>query len=132
MLIFLTLSFFEHTLREFITITFTSLIIIEYLNLFTLLRTINRRIFIAFLLSGSCYVIGLFFFKKYFDFKMLYLNDYLVCIALSLAAWVPLQIYVTINRRFFPNYIQSIINEANIFKERAKNPKNQISVSIKN
>ena len=105
---------------------------VEYLNLFTLLRTINKSIFGAFIISGLCYVIGLFFFKQYFDFKMLYPVDYAVCILLALSAWIPIQIYVTINRKFFPNYIQSIINEANIFKERAKNPKNQISISIKN
>lgn len=86
----LTIQLFDYSYLQIVTITFTSLIIIEYLNIYSLIRSWQFMNGVSVLLSLFFYLFSLFFLKREFQLSELRGEELLKIVFLSIASWLPL------------------------------------------
>ena len=114
----LALYFFDDTYINIVTITFTALIMIEYLNIYSTIRTWHKIISISIIISAITYFISLFFLKNLFLLSSLSLFDFLHIAIISLAAWLPVQIFNLIKKKVRPSQIDKVLLEADVRARR--------------
>lgn len=119
-IILLLLQLFDNTFLEIITITFTALIIIEFLNIFSAIRTWHSIMTIGISVSAFTYLVSLIFMKNIFLLSDVNMESLVKIIFISLTAWMPLQITQTISRTFFPSQIDKVIKEAKVKEVRKR------------
>ena len=120
----------SNTFTEIVTITFTSLIFIEFLNIASMIRTWHKYIFMSIVISLILYFFCLIFLRKLFLLSVLALPDFFRICLLSVATWFPFQAYQTVQRMFFPEKIDIVINEAKIEEKRLQKKKISTSRNI--
>lgn len=130
-IILLSLAFLENTFTEFVTIMFTALVFLEYLNIITAIRTWHRYMTLALFFSIMIYLFCLFFLKDLFYFSEISWKTCLQILMITVAAWMPFQFAQSIQRMCFPSQIDKVIVEARVLEKRiyAQN-KRAISVSV--
>lgn len=130
-IIILSILLMTKTFTEMVTITFTALIFIEFLNIASMIRTWHKLIFMSIVVSLILYFFCLIFLRRLFLLSVLELGEFLKICLLSIVTWLPFQIYQTIQRTFFPDKIDIVINEAKIEEKRLQKKKfSQSDVNI--
>lgn len=129
-IIILSILLMSNTFTEIVTITFTSLIFIEFLNIASMIRTWHKYIFMSIVISLILYFFCLIFLRKLFLLSVLALPDFFRICLLSVATWFPFQAYQTVQRMFFPEKIDIVINEAKIEEKRLQKKKISTSRNI--
>lgn len=114
----LSLYFFDNTYINIVTITFTALIMIEFLNIYSTIRTWHKIITISIIVSAITYFISLFFLKNLFLLSSLSLFDFLHILIISLSAWLPVQIFKLIKKKIRPSQIDKVLLEAEVRAKR--------------
>ena len=128
-IILLALFLFNQTFLEIVTITFTALIINEFLNIYSSIRTWHPVISVSLGISAFSYLFCLIFLKKVFFLSDLDFEKVLKIVFLSICAWLPIHIMQIIRRLYFPSQIDKVLNEAQLVKKRnVKNNNNQIDL----
>ena len=89
-IIMLSLYLFDNTFLEIVTITFTALIIIEFLNIYSTITTWHYLNGVSLGLSLFFYLFSLIFLKRLFYLTDLTFNDILKIFFLSFMSWFPL------------------------------------------
>ncbi len=108
----MALFLFQNTsFIKIVTITFTSLIIIEFLNIMTTIRTWNRVIYLSIVLSLFIYLICLIFLRKFLMLSKPGFIDLCKIIFLSFVSWFPIFLFYCIKKLFFPSQLDKIIME---------------------
>ena len=97
------LLLFEQSFVRIVTITFTSLIISELLNVFTTIHTINRYIIGSQVATIMIYGLSLLLFRNYLDtskidLDFLYKVGLIVCVS-----WLPIYIAGCMKRKIAPS-----------------------------
>ena len=116
----LTLKFMDNTFLEIITISFTALILVEYLTIITIVRTWHIVMVIGILLSLLIYVLCLTFLRNIFLLSALEIKDFAKIALIVVCGWLPLQVIHLIQRYCFPSPIDKIIKEASTQQTRWK------------
>ena len=119
-IILLTLKFFENTFLEFVTITFTALVLVEYLTIITIVRTWHVAMFVGIAVSFVAYLLCLHLLKRVFQFSDLDVNAYLKIVLLVICGWAPLQLIQLVQRACFPTPVDKIIQEGKTKEKRAR------------
>jgi phospholipid-translocating ATPase len=119
-IILLTLKFFENTFLEIITISFTALILVEYLTIITIVRTWHPMMIIGISLSLAIYIVCLLLFKDVLLLSSLSYEDYLKILLLVVCGWLPLHIGHIMQRKCFPSPIDKVIREAKTQEKRKR------------
>lgn len=122
-IIILSILMMSKTFTEMVTITFTALIFIEFLNIASMIRTWHRYIFMSIVVSLILYFFCLIFLRKLFLLSVLELQEFLKICLLSVVTWLPFQLYQWVQRTFFPEKIDIVINEAKIEEKRLRKKK---------
>ena len=117
-IILLTLYLFNNSFIEIVTITFTALIIIEFLNMYSIIRMWHSYMIISIVLSAGLYGFCLLFLQEMFLLSPMNQETFLKILFLSLCAWIPLQLFQTLKRMLFPSQVDKVIREAKIQNER--------------
>lgn len=130
--IMLTLYLFDHSFLQIMTITFTSLLMIEYLTVILVVRTWHKMIVIGLLLSLSSYLLCLFFFRDFLNLSKLNFYDYFQIGILVACGWIPVLLAKIIQRFVFPSTIDKIINEVRTQEKRKRFEKNVSKSAVKN
>lgn len=99
----LAINLFEQSFVRIVTITFTSLIILELLNVITTIHHMNRYIFGSILITIVIYASSLLFLRNYLDTsdidsKFLWKVGIIVGVS-----WVPVFIFKFIKNRMWPS-----------------------------
>ena len=117
-IIFFALFFFPNLHQEIQTVTFSAIIFVEYLNIYTVIITWDKKMSLALLVSATFYLLCLFPLRDWF--KLTPLNPWLLMriLALVTIGWLPLQISYTIQAHFFANPVQKLFNETTIQEHR--------------
>jgi phospholipid-translocating ATPase len=123
LIIILSILLLSKTFTEIVTITFTALIFIEFLNIASMIRTWHKYIFLSIVISLILYFFCLIFLRRLFLLSVLEIDEFFKICLLSLITWLPFQIYQSIQRRFFPEKIDIVINEAKIEEKRLQKKK---------
>ena len=117
-IILLSIRFFSKNMLDIATITFTALIFIENLNIFTLVRTWHPIMTIALLFNITCYLICLIPFGAFFDLSPIEPWLFVKILAATLAGWLPFHLSNVIQRNCFPTQIDKVIKEARTQEKR--------------
>jgi phospholipid-translocating ATPase len=119
-IILMSFKFFENTYLEIITISFTALILVEYLTIVTIVRTWHPAMVIGILASLFIYILFLTFLKGVFLLSSLSFEDYAKILFLVICGWLPLHLVYLIQRHCFPSPIDKIIREAKTQEKRKR------------
>ena len=117
-IILMALFLFNDTFLEIVTITFTALIINEFLNIYSSIRTWHPIITISLCISAISYLFCLIFLKKLFLLSSLNFEKVLKIFFLSFCSWLPIHIMQVIRRLYFPSQIDKVLREAKLVKKR--------------
>ncbi len=109
MVIILTLLIFsESYITNIVTITFSSLILIELLNILTTVKKLQWKILASFLLSLVIYLFSILIFKDYINTSAITGIFILKIIAITAATWLPPYIISKFFTCCFPDNLQNL------------------------
>lgn len=106
----LALNLFEQCFTRIVTITFTSLIILELLNVITTIHQMNRYIFLSILVTILVYAFSLTYLRNYLDTSEIdttFLWKVGIIIGVS---WLPVFLFQVIKRKMWPTEEDKITN----------------------
>jgi len=109
-----TVIFFNDSFVNIVTITFSSLILIELLNVYSEVNKPNIRIFASSVLTLVTYIISIALLRSYFDTSYITWEFVLKVIAISCASWLPLHIIKLIVNRLDPSEQQKIMKQEHL------------------
>jgi len=112
-----SLQFFENSFMEIVTITFTSLVIIEMLNVASEIRNYHPIIVGSLLGSLLVYLFCLFVIPKYLMLSSLTGHMMLKILGIVVISWSPFKLYFSMQYCMFPNNLDKIRKEA---REKAR------------
>lgn len=83
--------FFSDSFANIVTITFSALICIELLNVFSEINKINAKMIFVLVTAGVVYFLSIILFKNYFDVSYIISLSFLLKILIIVGiAWLPL------------------------------------------
>ena len=106
---FLGFWLFEESVVQIVTITFTSLIILELLNIYTELTSFNLIVFISQILTFGLYILSIVLLKDQIDvaaIDVLFIERVAIIVAF---AWGPIQIMKYIRKKVDPTENEKIM-----------------------
>lgn len=109
MIMFLGFWLFEESVVQIVTITFTSLILLELLNIYTELTSFNLIVFISQILTFAIYILSIVFLKDQIDvaaIDMRFMERVAIIVGV---AWLPIQIMKVIRKRIDPTENEKIM-----------------------
>ena len=98
-----SIMYFENAFLNIVTITFTTLIIIELLNVFSVVTQIKWQMIVATLGTIFLYFFSIIFFKAYMDVSAIDGPFLLNVVILTAITWAPLHLFKKIVERLDPN-----------------------------
>lgn len=87
-----SVQFFNDSFVNIVTITFSALIVIELLNVYTEINRFDKKMFLIIFCTAVIYFISIWLFRNYFDVAYI---DFLFIVKVSLIvaiAWLPLHL----------------------------------------
>jgi len=111
-IILFTIWFFEHSFIDIVTITFTSLILIEYLNVIFSINRWHSMISLSLGLSVIVYSIVLFFMRNMFGLSPVTGEIIYKVVILVMVAWLPVKIGQIVKRIVDPSLLDKVRKEA--------------------
>lgn len=93
---------FEDSFTQIVTITFTSLILIEILNVHTVLTRFNKIVFISQIITLIVYFFSIILLKDQIIVSAIDLTFIRRVVTIVLVAWLPIQIINYLRRKLDP------------------------------
>lgn len=87
-----SIQFFNDSFVNIVTITFSALVMIELLNVYTEINRFDKKMFLVLFITGLSYFISIILFRNYFDVAYI---DFMFIVKVMLIvaiAWLPLHI----------------------------------------
>jgi phospholipid-translocating ATPase len=106
----LSLMLFEQSFVRIVTITFTSLIISEILNVATTIHRLNKWIISSQILTLILYALSLIFLKNYIDTSKIDIDFLWKVLVIVGVSWTPIHLAKCIIRRISPTEEDRITN----------------------
>jgi len=112
-IMFVAITQFEDAFVNLVTITFTTLICVEMMNVVSEVTQIRWQMVASVFISMAVYLGSIIFFRQYFETSYV---DWMFClkvIILSLICWLPLQIFKKFMEYCDPTQEEKIMKEDN-------------------
>jgi phospholipid-translocating ATPase len=87
-----SIKFFNDSFANIVTITFSALIIIELLNVYTEINRFNAKMFACLFCTALLYFISIWLFRNYFDLGYVNILFCVKIICIVAIAWLPLHL----------------------------------------
>jgi phospholipid-translocating ATPase len=97
-----SIVFFNDSFANIVTITFTALVIIELLNVYTEVHKINSKMIISSILTFLIYVLSIALLREYFDTSYITWEFVVKVVALTVVSWLPMHIIKIMVYKFDP------------------------------
>jgi phospholipid-translocating ATPase len=117
-ILFLALLLFEDPFLLITTITFTALVLTEYLTILLIVRTWHRLILLGLFVSLIAYLVCLLILPDVFLLSRITWEDVAKIFVLVIAGWLPFAIYYIMKRSCCPGTVDKIIMEAKMMEQR--------------
>ena len=95
-IIFSWIAFFNESFANIVTITFSSLIIVELLNVYSVVNKFNWKMLVASLVTLLLYITSMYSFRSYFSTSYIDFNFLWKIVVLTVASWLPLHLSTVI------------------------------------
>lgn len=97
-----TVIFFHESFTNIVTITFSSLIIIELLNVSSEINKNNMKIIGSQILTFLMYLLSIILLRSYFDVSYITVSFIIKVILITIISWLPLQLAQWVLKSFYP------------------------------
>lgn len=94
--------FFNDSFANIVTITFTALVIIELLNIYTEVHRVNSKMVTASVCTFIIYILSIALLREYFDTSYITWEFMMKVVALTAVSWLPMHLVKVIVYRFDP------------------------------
>ena len=101
-IMFLAITCFYDSFTNIVTITFSTLVIIELLNVISEVHKIKTKMVLSIILTLIIYITSIVILRQYFQLSYITQTFVVQVLALSLACWLPLQFIQMVMHRFDP------------------------------
>ena len=108
---FLSFTLFENTFIDIVTITFTALIIIELLNVYTTLTRINKIVLISQILTFVVYIASIILFQQYIDVSVMDFAFAKKVALIVVLSWLPMHMVKLIRQKYDPTENEKIMKD---------------------
>lgn len=102
--------FFHDSFVNIVSITFTSLIFIELLNVFTEVNRVKFKMIVSVLITIFTYLFSILFFRNYFDLSAFTTEFLLKVIVITSICWLPLHLLKKIIEKVAPSEESKVKN----------------------
>ena len=109
---FVAVTQFDQSFVNIVSITFTTLILIEMLNVLSEVTKIKCKMVVSIILTLIVYIGSIALFRPYFQVSYIDGPFLLKVILLTLVTWAPLQLFKKVMERCDPTQEQKIMQEA--------------------
>jgi phospholipid-translocating ATPase len=92
LIMFSCITFFNDSFANIVTITFSALIIVELLNVYSVVNKFNWKMAIASLFTLAIYIISIYSFREYFSTSYIDGTFLWKIVVLAFASWAPLHL----------------------------------------
>lgn len=106
----LSIILFNDSFVNIVSITFTSLIFIEILNVFTEVNRVKFKMILSVLITIFCYVSSILFFRNYFDVSAITMDFLLKVLVITAICWLPLHLLKKIIEKISPSEESKVKN----------------------
>jgi|JI6StandDraft_1071083.scaffolds.fasta_scaffold01364_23 phospholipid-translocating ATPase len=110
-IMFLSFTLFENTFIDIVTITFTALIIIELLNVYTTLTRINKIVLISQILTFVVYIASIILFQQYIDVSVMDFAFAKKVALIVVLSWLPMHMVKLIRQKYDPTENEKIMKD---------------------
>ena len=100
---FVAITYFDQAFVNLVTITFTTLICVEMLNVISEVTQIRWQMVVSIIITMAIYIGSIVFFRQYFEVSYIDWNFIKKVVLLSLVCWLPLSIFRCIMERCDPS-----------------------------
>lgn len=94
--------FFNDSFVNIVTITFTALVIIELLNVYTEVHRVNSKMVTSSVLTFLVYILSIALLREYFDTSYITWEFMMKVVALTAVSWLPMHIIKVVVYKFDP------------------------------
>ena len=98
-----TILFFNEPFTNIVTITFSSLIITELLNVYSSVHHLNYKMVVASVITLFVYILSIALLPVYFQTSYITWTFVMKVLCITLASWLPLHIIQLVVRRIDPS-----------------------------
>jgi phospholipid-translocating ATPase len=98
-----SIIFFNDSFVNIVSITFTALIFIELLNVFTQVQKLKSKIMLSALFTIIIYLASILFFRNYFDLSAFTLQFIIKVIIITAICWLPVHLLKRIIEKISPS-----------------------------
>ena len=102
--------FFNDSFVNIVSITFSALILIEILNVFTEVNRVKFKMIVSVILTIFIYFFSIIFFRNYFDVSAFTLDFILKVIIITAICWLPLHLFKKILQKISPSEESKVKN----------------------
>ena len=120
-IIILSILLFENSFLEIVTITFTSLVLIEFLNIITSINRLHIAIVGSITFSAILYAICLIYLRDIFQLVKIDEIFLLRVLVITMAAFLPIKVVKIVRSWIYPSLIDKVKQEARR-KRRRRSP----------
>ena len=104
------IMFFNDSFVNIVSITFTALIFIELLNVFTEVSRVKFKMIMSVLFTICVYMASILFFRNYFDLSAFTMEFLLKVIVITAICWLPLHLLKKIVEKIAPSEESKVKN----------------------
>ena len=105
-----SIIFFHDSFVNIVSITFTALIFIELLNVFTEVNRVKSKMIISVIFTIIVYMLSILFFRNYFDLSAFTSEFLLKVIVITSICWLPLHLFKKILEKIWPSEESKVKN----------------------
>jgi phospholipid-translocating ATPase len=98
-----TIWFFNDSFVNIVSITFTALIFIELLNVFTEVNRLKFKMILSVLFTVVIYIGSMILFRNYFDITYITLDFLATVIVITSICWLPIHLFMKIVEKIDPS-----------------------------
>ena len=106
-----TVIWFNESFTNIVTITFSSLIITELLNVYSEINKLSWKMICSSVFTLMLYIMSIALLRSYFDTQYITWEFVLKCLAITCASWLPLHLVKIIMRRCDPTEHEKILKQ---------------------
>mmetsp|Transcript_39366 Transcript_39366/g.37840 ORF Transcript_39366/g.37840 Transcript_39366/m.37840 type:complete len:119 (+) Transcript_39366:3054-3410(+) len=102
---------FNESFSNIVTITFSALIIIELLNVYSVVNKLNWKMILSSVFTFIIYFLSIALLRSYFDTTYITWQFVIKVVALTMMSWAPLESINFVIKRYFPSREQKIMKQ---------------------
>mmetsp|Transcript_35465 Transcript_35465/g.25856 ORF Transcript_35465/g.25856 Transcript_35465/m.25856 type:complete len:199 (-) Transcript_35465:124-720(-) len=110
-IMFISITQFNESFVNIVTISFTTLILIEMLNIISIVSSIHRYMVISIILTFGTYMLSIVCFRNYIQVSYIDGQFCLQVIIMTIVSWLPLHLAKMIMSRCVPNQEEKVMRE---------------------